>query len=142
MVIDTSAVLAIFRDEPERHRFNQAIDADDIRLMSVASFVEASIVLYARHGYEGIRDLDLWMARAEIEWAPLDVNQAHLARQAFRQYGKGQHPAALNFGDCFTYALAKAAQEPLLFKGQDFAQTDLDAVAVPGGGEAEGPPLA
>lgn len=142
MVIATSAVLAILRDEPERRRFNQAIDAADIRLMSVASFVEASIVLYARHGDEGIRDLDLWVARAEIELVSVEVNQAHLARQVFRQYGKGQHPAALNFGDCLTYALAKATQEPLLFKGHHFAQTDLDAVAVPGGGEAEGPPLA
>jgi ribonuclease VapC len=142
MVIDTSAVLAILRDEPERHRFNQAIDVDDIRLMSVASFVEASIVLYARHGYEGVRDLDLWVARAEIELAPIDVNQAHLARQAFRQYGKGQHPAALNFGDCLTYALAKATQEPLLFKGHDFAQTDLDSVTAPDGGEAEESPPA
>ncbi|ETX03849.1 type II toxin-antitoxin system VapC family toxin [Candidatus Entotheonella palauensis] len=128
MVIDTSAVLAILRDEPERRAFNRAIDADDTRLMSVASFVEASMVMEARHGYEGIRDLDLFVARAEIELVPVDINQAHMARQVFRQYGKGRHPAALNFGDCFTYALAKATQEPLLFKGNDFGQTDIVAV--------------
>ena len=96
--------------------------------MSVASFVEAFIVMQARYGEEGVRDLDLFLARAEIELAPVDVNQAHIARQAFRQYGKGRHPAALNFGDCFTYALAKATGEPLLFKGNDFTQTDLIAV--------------
>jgi ribonuclease VapC len=129
MVIDTSAILAILRDEPERRRFNQAIDADDTRLMSTASFVEASIVIQARHGDEGVRDLDLFLARTEIELAPVDGNQAHLARQAFRIYGKGRHPAALNFGDCFTYALAKTTGEPLLFKGNDFTYTDLVGVA-------------
>jgi ribonuclease VapC len=129
MVIDTSAVIAILRNEPERRRFNQAIDADDTRLMSTASFVEASIVMQARHGDEGVRDLDLFLARAEIELAPVDGNQAHLARQAFRIYGKGRHPAALNFGDCFTYALAKTTGEALLFKGNDFTYTDLVGVA-------------
>ncbi len=129
MVVDTSAVLAILRDEPERQRFNQAIDADDTRLMSVASFVEASIVMQARHGYEGVRDLDLFLTRAEIEFLPVDVNQAHIARQAFQHYGKGRRPAALNFGDCFTYALAKATEEPLLCMGNDFALTDLVAVS-------------
>jgi ribonuclease VapC len=131
MVIDTSAVLAILRDEPERRRFNQAIDADDTRLISAASFVEASIVMQARHGDEGVRDLDLFLARAEIELAPVDGNQAHLARQAFRIYGKGRHRAALNFGDCFTYALAKTTGEPLLFKGNDFTYTDLVGVSNP-----------
>ncbi len=125
MVIDTSAIVAILRDEPERRRFNEAIEADAVRLMSVASFLEASMIMEARHGFEGIRDLDLFLARAEIELSPVDVNQAHIARQAFRQYGKGRHPAALNFGDCFAYALAKAAEAPLLFKGNDFSQTDI-----------------
>lgn len=131
MVIDTSAILAILGDEPERRRFNQAIDADDTRLMSIASFVETSIIMQARHGDEGVRDLDLFLARAEIELAPVDGNQAHLARQAFRIYGKGRHPAALNFGDCFTYALAKTTGEPLLFKGNDFTHTDLVGVSNP-----------
>ena len=129
MVIDTSAVLAILRNEPERRRFNQAIEADATRLMSVASFVEASMVMEARHGYDGIRDLDLFLARAEIELVPVDVNQSHIARQAFRRYGKGRHQAALNFGNCFTYALAKTTEEPLLFKGNDFSQTDIEAAS-------------
>jgi ribonuclease VapC len=129
MVIDTSAVLAILRNEPERRRFTEAIEADPTRLMSVASFVEASMVMEARHGYEGVRDLDLFLARAEIELVPVDIDQAHIARQAFRQYGKGRHPAALNFGDCFAYALAKGSTEPLLFKGSDFAQTDIATVS-------------
>lgn len=137
MVIDTSAVLAILRDEPERQRFNQAIDADDTRLMSTASLVEASIVMQARYGDAGIQDLDLFLARAEIEVVPVDVNQAYIARQAFRQYGKGRHPAALNFGDCFTYALAKATEEPILFKGNDFSRTDLPPVL--GSSESTGP---
>jgi ribonuclease VapC len=137
MVIDTSAILAILRDEPERRRFNQAIGADDTRLMSAASFVEASIVMQARHGDEGVRDLDLFLARAQIELSPVDSNQAHIARQAFRLYGKGRHPAALNFGDCFTYALAQTTGEPLLFKGDDFTHTDL--VGVSGSSGSTGP---
>lgn len=138
MVVDTSAVLAILRNEPERRRFNEAIEADATRLMSVASFLEASMVMEARHGYEGVRDLDLFLARAEIELVPVDVHQAHIARQAFRQYGKGRHPAALNFGDCFTYALSKTSAEPLLFKGNDFTHTDIDVVSYDADAEEEG----
>ncbi|MDJ0950697.1 MAG: type II toxin-antitoxin system VapC family toxin [Alphaproteobacteria bacterium] len=126
MVIDTSAILAILADEPERRRFNEAIQTADTRSMSTASFVESSIVLEVRHGYEGLRDLDLFVAKAEIALVPVDIDQAHIARQAFRAFGKGRHPAGLNFGDCFAYALAKAAAEPLLFKGDDFAETDIE----------------
>ncbi len=126
MVIDTSAILAILRDEPERRAFNEAIESADPRLMSAASFVEASVVIETRRGYEGLRDFDLFMARAGIELAPVDADQAHIARQAFREYGKGRHPAGLNFGDCFSYALARAEGLPLLFKGNDFAQTDVE----------------
>ena len=126
MVIDTSAILAILRDEPERRAFNEAIESADPRLMSAASFVEASVVIETRRGYEGLRDFDLFMARAGIELAPVDADQAHIARQAFREYGKGRHPAGLNFGDCFSYALARAEGLPLLFKGNDFAQTDIE----------------
>ena len=126
MVIDTSAILAILADEPERRRFNEAIQTADTRSMSTASFVESSIVLEVRHGYEGLRDLDLFVAKAEIALVPVDIDQAHIARQAFRAFGKGRHPAGLNFGDCFAYALAKAAGEPLLFKGDDFAETDIE----------------
>lgn len=126
MVIDTSAILAILGDEPERRAFNEAIESADPRLMSTASFVEASMVIETRRGYEGLRDFDLFIAKAGIELAPVDADQAHIARQAFREYGKGRHPAGLNFGDCFSYALARAAGLPLLFKGNDFAQTDIE----------------
>lgn len=126
MVIDTSAVLAILRDEPERRAFNEAIETAETRSMSVASFVEASIVIESRHGYEGLRDLDLLISKAAIDLIPVDVDQAHIARQAFHRYGKGRHAAALNFGDCFSYALAKSLNDPLLFKGSDFSQTDIE----------------
>jgi ribonuclease VapC len=127
MIIDTSAIVAILNDEPERRAFNEAIERSDICLLSAASFLEASIVIENNRGYEGLRDFDLWMATAGIELAPVDADQAQIARQAFRQYGKGRHPAALNFGDCFSYALAKATGFPLLFKGEDFTKTDIKA---------------
>ena len=125
MVIDTSAVIAILQDEPERRAFIQAIDAADTRAMSVASFLEASMVVDARYGPDGVRDLDLLIAKARIDLVAVDVDQAHVARAAFRTYGKRRHPAGLNFGDCFAYALARTLGEPLLFKGSDFSLTDL-----------------
>ena len=125
MVIDTSALLAILQDEPERRRFNESIEAADSRVMSVATFVEISIVLESRHGAEGLRDLDQFVDRAGIELAPVDVEQANVARAAFSRFGKGRHPAALNHGDCFSYALARVLGEPLLFKGDDFSKTDV-----------------
>ncbi|MBA3968462.1 MAG: type II toxin-antitoxin system VapC family toxin [Nitrospirales bacterium] len=126
MVIDSSAVLAILNDEPERRIFNETIEKAEICLISAASFVEASIVLEARKGYEGVRDFDLFVARAEIKLAEVDAEQAEIARTAFRNFGKGRHAANLNFGDCFSYALAKANSLPLLFKGNDFSQTDVE----------------
>ena len=130
MVIDTSALLAILQDEPERRAFNEAIESADIRSVSAASFVEVSIVIESRYGPDGIRDLDLFLSKAEIKLIPVDAEQAFVARQAFRQFGKGRHAACLNFGDCFSYALAKSLGEPLLFKGEDFSKTDLDMVAI------------
>ena len=127
MVIDTSALLAILQDEPERGRFNQFIEESDRSVMPVATFVEASMIVESRIGAEGIRDLDLFVAKASIELVPVDVGQAHVARTAFRAFGKGRHPARLNFGDCFSYALAKTPDEPLLFKGTDFSRTDLES---------------
>src|ERR1700722_8290504 len=127
MIIDTSAIIAILNDEPERRFFNEASEKSDVCLLSTAGFVEASIVMENNRGYEGLRDFDLWMATAGIELAPVDADQAQIARQAFRQYGKGGHPATLNFGDCFSYALAKATGFPLLFKGEDFTKTDIQA---------------
>ncbi len=127
MVIDTSAIVAILSDEPERRAFNQAIESASSCVISAASFVEASIVLENSRGYDGLRDFDLFLASAGIEIIPVDVEQARVARGAFRRYGKGRHPAALNYGDCFSYALAKTTGLPLLFKGQDFSKTDIAA---------------
>ena len=129
MVIDTSALVAILGDEPERSAFNRAIEAADRRILSVASFLETSMVIDSRHGAEGVRDLDLFIAKANIDLVAVDEDQAYVARAAFRSYGKGRHPASLNFGDCFAYALAKTSGEPLLFKGSDFPQTDITAVS-------------
>ena len=123
MVIDTSALLAILQNEPERSAYNRAIELADTRTLSTASFVELSMVIESRYGPEGTRDLDLFLSRANIELIPVSSDQAYVARQAFRQYGKGRHPAGLNFGDCFSYALAKSLGEPLLFKGNDFSKT-------------------
>lgn len=128
MVIDTSALVAVLQDEPERRRITEALDAAETRLMSTASFVECSIILEARHGEAGRDAVDLFIAEAGIELVPVDAEQARVARRAFSQFGKGRHPAALNFGDCFSYALAKTTGRPLLYKGADFARTDLTAV--------------
>lgn len=130
MVIDTSAVLAILQNEPERRSFNEAIEAAERRAMSTAIFVESSIVIEARYGADGLRDLDLFMAKAGIELVPVDVEQANAARRAFSEYGRGRHPAGLNYGDCFAYALAKVLGAPLLYKGDDFARTDVAPVRV------------
>ncbi len=125
MVIDTSAVLAILHDEPERRAFNEAIEDADSRSLSVASFVELSIVIEARFGAEGVRHLDRFLERADVTVVPVDLEQGRLARQAWSRFGKGRHEAGLNFGDCFSYALAQVLGEPLLFKGEDFSRTDV-----------------
>ena len=125
MVVDTSALLAILLDEPERRAFNEAIDAAESRVMSAATFVEVSIVIESRFGAEGLRDLDLFIERAGIELAAVDAEQAHAARRAFSRFGKGRHRAGLNYGDCFPYALATVLGEPLLYKGDDFPHTDV-----------------
>ncbi len=126
MVIDSSALYAILSDEPERRRFNEAIEAAESSLISVASFVETSIVIETRLGAEGLRDLDLFLSVAGIELVEIDIEQGHAARRAFSEFGKGRHPAGLNFGDCFSYALARVRGERLLFKGDDFAKTDIE----------------
>jgi ribonuclease VapC len=125
MVIDTSAILAILHDEPERRSFNEAIEAAETNVMSVASYVEVSIVMESRHGAEGVRELDRFLERAGIELVGVDVAQGRLARDAFSRFGEGRHAAALNFGDCFAYALARTLEHPLLYKGDDFSKTDL-----------------
>ena len=116
MVLDTSAILAILQDEPERRRFNEALEAAETRSLSTASFVECSMILESRYGADGVRDLDLFIAKAQVSLVPVDEEQADLARRAFRKYGKGRHPASINFGDCFSYALARALDEPFYSK--------------------------
>ena len=126
MVIDTSALVAIFLAEPERRRFLDLIIATETRLISAANALETGIVLEARRGEAAGREFDLLLVRANIQVVPVDGEQVEIARSAWRKYGKGRHPAALNFGDCFAYALAMSAGEPLLAKGSDFAATDIE----------------
>ncbi|HEY5086074.1 MAG TPA: type II toxin-antitoxin system VapC family toxin [Gemmatimonadaceae bacterium] len=125
MILDTSAILALLWSEPESSRLLAAIEADLDRRMSAASVVESGIVVQARHGDAGERELDVLLNRMAIEVVPVTEEQAELARSAFRRYGKGRHAAGLNYGDCFSYALAMVADEPLLFTGDDFARTDV-----------------
>jgi ribonuclease VapC len=125
MILDTSALLAILLREGEAAGFAKAIEDADSVCMSVAGYLEAAIFV-DRHGDEVRRAmLDTFLEEFSIRLEPVTVQQIRLARQAFRSFGKGIHPAGLNFGDCFTYALAKALREPVLFKGTDFSQTDL-----------------
>ncbi len=125
MVIDTSVLVAILQREPERRVFIEAIEGADSIRISVAGFVESSIVIEARYGAEGLRDLDRFISLAGIELVPVDLDQAHLARSAFSRYGKGRHRAALKYGDCFSYAAAISLGEPLLCNGDDFIHTDV-----------------
>jgi ribonuclease VapC len=130
VVIDTSAILAILEAEPDAAAFAEAIEMDPVRLVSAATVLEASIVVLARHGDAGARELDLFLLRAQADVVPVTAEHAALGRDAWVRYGKSRHPAGLNFGDCFAYALARASGEPLLFKGQDFRRTDVAVVAV------------
>lgn len=125
MVLDTSAILAVLFDEPERFEFVRTIAEARRRLISSVSLVEASIVVEARRGELAGRELDLFLHRAAVQTVAVDEEQTQLARVAWRRYGKGRHPAGLNFGDVFAYALARATGEELLFKGDDFARTDV-----------------
>jgi ribonuclease VapC len=126
MVIDSSALLAIFLGEPERNSFLQQITQADVRRLSAATALETGIVLEARKGEAAGREFDLFIVRANLEVVAVDAEQVEVARSAWRKYGKGRHPAGLNFGDCFAYALAKFSGEPLLAKGADFGSTDID----------------
>jgi ribonuclease VapC len=130
MLLDTSALLAILQREPERRHFVEAIEAADSRRMSVASFVESSIVIESRYRAHGLHDLDRFISRAGIELIPVDSEQGQLARTAFSRFGKGRHRAGLNYGDCFSYAAAIALGEPLLCKGDDFIHTDVPLLEV------------
>ncbi len=128
MVIDTSAIIAILFNELESGIFNEKIAADPVRLMSAASYLEAGIIIDSRLGYEGERDFKLFIAEAEIEVVPVTLEQAQVARESYRKFGRRYHPAGLNFGDALSYALAKLSEQPLLFKGNDFRKTDIIAV--------------
>lgn len=126
MIVDTSALLAILRDEPEALSCAEVIAAATIRRISAANFLETAIVTDASHDPIASRRLDDLLKVAGIAIEPVTEEQARLGRAAHRDFGKGSgHPAQLNFGDCFAYALAKATGEPLLFKGADFATTDV-----------------
>ena len=125
MIIDTSALVSILDQEAEADRLARAIAAASERMLSAANLVETGIVMQVRRGDEAARDLDLLLAKLKIEIIPVSEKQANLARRAFQHYGRGRHPAKLNFGDCFAYALAKDSSAPLLFKGNDFSQTDI-----------------
>lgn len=126
MVIDTSAVLAIFLAEPERKQFLELIIQSSKRMISAASVLETGMVLESKRGESAGREFDLFLVRANLEVVSVDAEQIEIARSAWRSFGKGRHPAALNFGDCFTYALAKESGEPVLAKGRDFILTDIE----------------
>jgi ribonuclease VapC len=129
MVIDTSALVAIFLDEPERKLYLKHILDAEPRLLSAANALETGIVLEARRGEAAGREFDLFVVRAKLEVVSVDGEQADIARSAWRKYGKGRHAAGLNFGDCFAYALAKFSGQKLLAKGGDFRFTDIEVVA-------------
>ncbi len=128
MVLDTSALVAVLGMEPEAERFAAAIEADPVRLVSAATLVETGVVVEARYGPDGGRELDLLVAKAGLQVEPLTLEHARVAREAWRRFGKGHHPASLSLGDCFSYALATTSGEPLLFKGADFSRTDVPVV--------------
>lgn len=128
MVIDTSALISILLGEPEAESFARALASDWKRLLSSVSALETATVIEAKKGKAGGRELDLLLHRARIEIIPFDCKQFEIAWQAWQSYGKGRHAAGLNLGDCCAYALSKASGQPLLFKGNDFGQTDLSVV--------------
>lgn len=128
MVIDSSAIFAILFFEPEAEKFSSAIADDLVRLISAASLTECMIVIEAKKGEFASRELDLLIYKTNIDVVSFTKEQSEIAIQAWRQYGKGRNPASLNMGDCFSYALAKISNEPLLFKGDDFSKTDIKKV--------------
>lgn len=126
MIIDSSALIAILRDEPEARRFAEAIGAAALRRVSATTYVEVGAVIDAGRDPVASRLFDELLQTAGVVVEPVTVEQAHIAREAYRDFGKGSgHRAGLNFGDCFAYALAKVTGEPLLFRGDDFVHTDV-----------------
>ena len=125
MVVAASALAAIFFMEPGAPKFLRVLQQTPHAWISAANYLEVAIIIDNRNAPEQMADLDLFLAKAEVEIVPVTAGQARVARDAYRRFGRGNHPAGLNFGDCFAYALAKERDLPLLFKGDDFAQTDL-----------------
>jgi len=125
IVVDSSALLAIYFDEPEKASFSELLVSDDSPRIGAPNLVQASMVAEARNGEAGCRQLDRIVGNLGIDVVAFEAAHVHAAREAFRRYGKGRHRASLNFGDCCAYALAKSLGLPLLFKGDDFALTDL-----------------
>ena len=125
MIVDTSAILAILFSEPDAATYASAITNAPSSRISAATFLEVAIVVEAQTENSGPRQLDALLRRANITIETVTEEQAHIARQAYTDFGKGRHPARLNYGDCFSYALAKVTGEPLLYKGGDFAKTDI-----------------
>ena len=130
MVIDTSAIIAILYEETEADLFANAISSASIKLMSAGTALELSIVSRAKKGEIGKKKVIAFLFASKIDMIPFDTEQLEIARDAFAKYGKGNHKAKLNFGDCFSYAIAKVSREPLLFKGNDFSLTDIEPVLV------------
>jgi ribonuclease VapC len=128
MVIDTSALLALLLNEPEAQAFTRAIAADPRRLLSAFTALETAVVIEAKKGEAAGREFDLLLHKAGLDIVPMDAGQMELARSAWRRFGKGRHSAGLNLGDCCSYALARFTGEPLLYKGDDFAKTDVHRV--------------
>jgi ribonuclease VapC len=128
MVLDTSALLALLLDEAEAEEFRAAVEEDAIRLVSAATLLETALVIEARKGEPGGRELDALIHKAEVVVVPVDADHVSEARRAYRRFGKGRHAAGLNFGDVFAYALARTSGEALLFKGDGFAKTDVGRV--------------
>jgi ribonuclease VapC len=131
MVVDTSALVAILLREPDSEQFDRALAQASVRLISAVTRVEISMVMEGRKREAGRADLDALLRESPIETTAVTPQQAEIAIDAFRRYGKGRHPARLNIGDCFAYALAKAIDLPLLFKGDDFARTDIRPALTP-----------
>ncbi|MGH6897420.1 MAG: type II toxin-antitoxin system VapC family toxin [Geminicoccaceae bacterium] len=133
MIVDTSALLAVFFEEPEAEDFARTVARAEVSRISAANLLEAGIVADSQTDPRTGRQLDALVANFHLRIEPVTEEQVRIARQACVDFGRGKHPAKLNFGDCFAYALAKATGEPLLFMGDDFAQTDIKAYRSPGG---------
>jgi ribonuclease VapC len=125
IVVDTSALIAILDKEPDANLYAEAIAEADSPLISTATLVELNIVMLNRHGIKAAHIVDRLIQEGGFQVESFTIQHAELARDAYARYGKGQQPAGLNYGDCFSYALAKATGLPLLFKGQDFSKTDI-----------------